>query len=287
MPGGSRGDSDVLAHNYEKPYSWWGLERDEATPRTLPWLVRAETLDAREAALLSLAVEMRRTLIVVAEETHAGKTTLLTALLSFMDPATRPLYVRGLYERFEYIETLNPANRYVLCNEISAHLPTYLWGQGVRRLFDGLAAGFPMATTMHAASADEALAMLQRYPLEVSAEQAVAIDLIVTLKMGMVDGRVTRRVTAIDRVLARAGGVTTQRLAERDPLRAAPQIHSGRMVAALSAWGEISEDDAARLLAAQERFLRACAEQSPADDTSFTQQLAQFRATGSQRPSPS
>jgi Flp pilus assembly CpaF family ATPase len=278
MSSGRAGENDALARNYEKPHGWWGLERDDAVPRTLPWLIRAGTLGAREAAFLSLAVEMRRTLIVAAEETRAGKTTLLTALLSFIDPTTRPVYVRGLYERFEYIEALDPANRYVLCNEISAHLPTYLWGHGVRRLFDGVAAGFPMATTMHAASAEEALRTLQRYPLDVSPAQVVMIDLIVTLKRGMVDSHTARRVIAIDRVIERNGAPALQRIAERNPLRAAPQIESGRMVAALARWGEISEDDAARLLAAQERFLRACAERDTVDASAFRDQIAMFRA---------
>ena len=278
MSSGRAGDGDAPARDYARPYSWWGHEHDEATPRTLSWLIEAGTLGVREAALLSLAIEMRRSLIIVAEEPRAGKTTLLTALLDFMDPATRPVYVRGLYERFEFIEELDPANRYVLCNEISAHLPTYLWGQGVRRLFDGLLAGFPLATTMHAASAEDALAILQRYPLEVSPEQAARIDLIVTLKMGMVDTRVVRRVIAIDRVLQRSGGLLTQKLSERNPLRAAPQIHSGRMVGALAQWGEIDEDSAARLLAAQERFLTIAAEHNGSDPDAFRRQIARFRA---------
>lgn len=280
MSSGRAGDSEALARNYEKPYGWWGLERDDAAPRTLLWLIRAGTLSAREAAFLSLAVEMRRTLIIAAEEPRAGKTTLLTALLDFMDPTTRPVYVRGLYERFEYIEALDPGNRYVLCNEISAHLPTYLWGQGVRRLFEGLAAGFPMATTMHAASAADALATLQRYPLEVTPEQAALIDLIVTLKLGMVDARVTRRVVGVDRVLRRNNEVTAQPISERNPLRAAPQIHTGRMVAALADWGEIEEDSAARLLATQERFLTGAAEREDADPAAFRRQIARFRAGG-------
>ncbi|CAN5682379.1 hypothetical protein BH23CHL2_BH23CHL2_34420 [soil metagenome] len=268
---------DKLSRNYEKPFGWWGLERDVVEPLTLPGLISSGTLGAGEVALLSLAVEMRRSIIVIAEEVQAGKTTLLTALLHFMDPTTRPIYIRGLYERFEYLTELEPSSRYVLCNEISAHLPTYLWGQGVRHLFDGLDKGFPIATTMHAASADDALEMLQGYPLEVPAEHVADIDLIVTLKKGMVDGRSVRRVVAIDRVLERRGSPVTQQLAVRDPLRSAPQLHSGRIVAVLAAWGEIGDDAASRLLAAQERFLTDCVAKFATDPEGFYRELDRFR----------
>jgi hypothetical protein len=131
---------------------------------------------------------------------------------------------------------------------------------------------------MHAASADDALAILQRYPLDVSPASVAAIDLIVTLKLGMVDGRSVRRVTAIERILPRNGRPAVQRLAERNPLRAAPQLASGRMVAALSAWGEISEDEAARLLVTQERFLAGCVAREADDAATFRDQIALFRA---------
>lgn len=220
---------------------------------------------------------MRRSLVVIAEENEAGKTSLLTALLRFMDATTRPLYIRGIYERFEYLTELDPANRYVLCNEISAHLPTYLWGGGVRQLFEGLDRGFPMATTMHAGSGPAALAMLQGYPLDVPPEHVAKLDVIVTLKQGMVDGNSVRRVIGIDRVVERRGQPAVQPLSVRDPLRSAPQVFSGRMLAALATWGEISDDEASRLLASQERFLTDCAAKHADDADGFYEELERYR----------
>lgn len=220
---------------------------------------------------------MRRSLVVVAGEDKAGKTSLLTALLRFMDATTRPLYIRGIYERFEYLTEVDPPNRYVLCNEISAHLPTYLWGRGVRRLFEGLDKGFPLATTMHAGSSDAALTMLQSYPLDVPPEHTANLDVIVTLKKGMVDGRSVRRVVGIDQVVDRRGQPGVQPLAVRDPLRAAPQLYSGRMLTALAAWGEIGDSDASRLLARQERFLTACAANYADDPDGFYEELERYR----------
>lgn len=228
--------------------------------------------------MLTLAVEMRRSIIVAAAEDHAGKTTLLTALLDFLDPMTRPIYIRGIYERFEYLTALDPVNRYVLCNEISAHLPTYLWGRGVRYLFKGLQSGFPLATTMHAGSADEVLEILQRYPLEVPPEHVAGMDLIVMLKRGMVDGREVRRVVSVDRVQRRSGQPVLRRLALRDPLRAAPQLQLGRMIAALTDWGGINDDEASRLLARQERFLTTCASDYADDPDGYSRAVDRFRS---------
>jgi len=240
-------------------------------------LIASGTLGVAEAAFLTLAVEMRRSIIVAAAEDQAGKTTLLTALLAFLDAATRPVYIRGIYERFEYLTALDPGDRYVLCNEISAHLPTYLWGRGVRYLFDGLIAGFPLATTMHADSAQDVLETLQRYPLEVSVDHMARIDLIVMLRRGMLDGREVRRVVAVERVRERRGQPELQQIAVRDPFRSAPQLYSGRMIAALGAWGDISDDEASRLLAAQERFLAECTATFSDDPAGYASRLEQFR----------
>ncbi|MEZ4523173.1 MAG: type II secretion system protein E [Thermomicrobiales bacterium] len=254
------------------------MERDHAEPRSLPWLIATGTLGAAEAAILSLAVEMRRSVIVAAAEDKAGKTTLLTALLQFMDPSTRPVYIRGIYERFEYLSQLDPVDRYVLCNEISAHLPTYLWGRGVRNLFAGLGNGFPLATTMHAGSSQEAIDALQSYPLEVPPQYVTGIDLIVTLRKGMVDGHQVRRVVAVDRIRERRGVPDLQQLAVRDPMRAAPQIFSGRMVAAIAAWGNLTDNEASRLLASQERFLAESTAEFANDPQGFSQALERFRS---------
>ncbi len=268
---------DKLAREYEEPYGWWGLERATPHPLTLPRLISTGMLGAGEAALLTLAIEMRRSIIVAAEEDGAGKTTLLTALLAFMDPQTRPIYIRGIYERFAYIDALDPENRYVLCNEISAHLPTYLWGRGVRYLFEGLARGFPLATTMHAGSASDVLATLQRYPLEVLPADVAGLDLVVMLRRGMVDGHEVRRVVSVDRVVEQRGAPALRALVERDPLRAAPQLFSGRMIAALVDWGDLSDAEASQLLARQERFLRECVATHANDPEGYQRALAEFR----------
>lgn len=262
---------------YHRSFGWWGYQANQAEPRSLTWLVRAGLLDAQSAAFLSLAVELRRTLIVAAEPHQAGKTTLLTALLDFLPDDAPPIYLRGLYERFEFTATADPDTGYVLCNEISGHLPTYLWGRGVRELFQTLNAGFRMATTMHAASGADVLAQLGRYPLDVPTGHIAAVDLIVTLAVGYVDNHLTRRLVSIERLLPWQGELRLESLAERDPLRAAQRNHPGRMVRALTAWLSIDDEPAARILAGRTRLLETWVERGVIDVAAVQAALAATR----------
>jgi type IV secretory pathway ATPase VirB11/archaellum biosynthesis ATPase len=159
-------DAGAATTLYDEPFGWWGYHWTPSEPRSIVWLLQAGALDAQLGAFLTLAMEARRSFIVIAEPHEAGKTTLLTALLDFLPAGTRPVYLRGWYERFAFLDTVPAADAYLLCNEISSHLPTYMWGGGVRRVFEAAARDYPLATTMHASSAERAFAQLLAYPLE-------------------------------------------------------------------------------------------------------------------------
>lgn len=262
---------------YDRPFSWWGYQANQSVPRTLTWLVLNRALDAQAAAFLSLAVELRRTLVVAAEPHQAGKTTLLTALLDFLPEGVQPIYLRGLYERFAFVSSAEPSTSYILCNEISAHLPTYLWGRGVRELFQTLEQGFRMATTMHAAGGSDVLAQLSRYPLETPARQIACLDLIVTLAIGYVDNHLTRRLVAIERASAVRADIRLESLAEREPLRAEQSNQPGRMVRALSDWLEVDDESAARLLAGRTRLIESWVERGLVEPGAVRAAIAAIR----------
>lgn len=242
--------------DYDKPFGWWGYQWSVAEPRSITWLIDQGMLSVQGAAFLSLAVEARRSLIVVAEPDQAGKTTLLTALVDFLPANVRRIYIRGIYERFSFIGEVPAEDSYVLCNEISHHLPTYLWGRGVRHLFEALEAGYPLATTMHATSASAALEEIQRYPLEVPRQQVSLLDLIITIGMGYVGNQLTRRISRIERISSRDGELRIERLTEREPLRAPVEHQLGGMIRAISEWFSLTDDEASRLLVNRERFLQ-------------------------------
>jgi hypothetical protein len=234
---------------YTQPFGWWGYHWTPADRHSILWLIERGSLDHQVAAFLSLAVQARASIVVVAEPQEAGKTTLLTALLDFLPADTQPIYLRGWYERFTFLESVPPSVGYLLCNEISAHLPTYLWGNGVRRLFEAVEAGYPLATTMHATSAADALNQLAAYPISIPSHQLHLPNLVVTVGVGYATNRLLRRVTRIERISRGDEEPAVEDLARRESLRGELGYQVGRMVGTLAELHQVSDLDASAMLA--------------------------------------
>ena len=240
---------------YARPFGWWGYHWTPPERHSLLWLIERSSLDVPTAAFLSLAIELRASIIIAAEPHEAGKTTLLTALIDFLPPETTPVYLRGWYERFAFLDQVEPARAYLLCNEISSHLPTYLWGRGVKRMFDAVAAGYPLATTMHASGANDALDQLTGYPLNVPARQLTRLDLVITIGVGYASNRLLRRVSRIERIGMDDEGPFIEKIAVREPLRGDLEYQIGHYVGSIAEIGAISDPEASRLLARRTRLL--------------------------------
>ena len=176
-----------------EPYGWWGNALSAPEPLSIVQLIDAGGFDARVAGLLWLLLERHASLIVAAAAPGAGKTTTLTALADFLPPATRRLYLRGWSETFAFVGEADPRHSYLLCNEISPHLPVYLWGRNVARLFAVVAAGYGMAATLHADSLEEVVDLLAGYPLGVPRAAIVRVDLVLILAVDYIDRRPRRR----------------------------------------------------------------------------------------------
>lgn len=247
--------SAAASSGYAEPFGWWGYHWTPPEQRSLLWLIERGALDIRLAAFLSLTIEARASFIVVAEPHEAGKTTLLTALLDFLPEDIQPVYLRGWYERFSFLDTLPPESAYVLCNEISSHLPTYLWGHGVRRVFDAAAAGYPLATTMHATGAADAFDQLAGYPLDVPVEHLASIDLVITIGVGYASNKLLRRVARVERITTGADAPAIQTIAVREPLRADLDYQTGRLIGTLAGLAGSTDDQAANQLAQRVRTL--------------------------------
>ena len=241
--------------SYAEPFGWWGFS-SEGQGRSIAELIRDDVLTARVAAFLWLALEHRASLVVAAEPHGAGKTTLLTALLDFLPAEAAPTYLRGWYERFEFLDSTTPESAYLLCNEISQHLPTYLWGRGVRRVFEAARQGYGLATTMHATGAAGVLTLLTAYPLEVPIEHAAVLDFVLTLGIGPRRGEVVRRLLRLEEVRLTPDGVLIEPLAERDVLLSELESRPGQLVGVLGARFGLEPDAAAAELARREQFLR-------------------------------
>ena len=197
-------DLDRQPRDDAEPYGWWGFGWEVPDPLSIADLIAAGNFDARTAALLWLLIEARASIVVAADPPGAGKTTTLTALSDFLPPDTGRIYLRGWNETFAFVGSADPARSYVLCNDISAHLPVYLWGRKVLQLFAARAAGFPFGATMHADTADEVIAILAGYPLYVPLPAIAGLDLVMTLAVDYAARRPRRRLERLT-LLRRTG----------------------------------------------------------------------------------
>jgi hypothetical protein len=172
------------AVRYEEPFYWWGPAWTTPAPLSLRDLLRNGTLDPWPAAILWAALARRRSLTVVSGPSRVGKTTILSALLTFLPPSTRRIYLRGSRESFAFLADPDvvPARTALLVNEISPHLPVYLWGPAVRQFLQAGRAptgrGFTLLATAHAESAMELVALLTGSPLRVPTCEISALEYV-------------------------------------------------------------------------------------------------------------
>ncbi len=240
-------------------------------------LLHEGNLDARTAAFLWMAIEQRASFVVASNLEDAGKTTLLTALLDFLAPGVQTLYLRGWYERFDFHESHDPASTYLLCNEISDNLPTYMWGQGVRRLFEVAGEGFAIATTLHANSADEMIDLLTSFPLEVPRHLVGRIDFVLTLDGGSRSSNFLRRLKRVELINASDDGIRAETIVERDVLQSPLVSRPGRLIGVLSDRFGIDRSAATSELARREQFLERLQRETPAEIGSLAEAIRQFQ----------
>ncbi len=238
------------------PFGWWGHRASPERPLSVVDLLRNGNLDTRIAAFLWLAIEARASLVVAATVEDAGKTTMLTALLDFLSPQVETLYLRGWYERFDFLDTNDPASTYLLCNEISDNLPTYLWGPGVRRLFEAADQGFSLATTLHVKDAAEMVNLLTSFPLEVPRRLLSHIDLVLTLDGGHRSSQYLRRLMRVEILdSSEDDDVKVETIAHRDVLLSPLVSRPGRLIGVLTERFGLERDYATTELARREQFL--------------------------------
>jgi energy-coupling factor transporter ATP-binding protein EcfA2 len=169
---------------YDEPFAWWGPGWQAPATRGIADLLRDETVDSWTAANLWAGIARRRSLAVVAGGSGVGKTTLLTALLEFLPSGTRRVYLRGCFESFAFLAdpTVNPLETALMINEISPHLPVYLWGPAVGRILEASQRGFMLLATAHADSVHDFVGALTGSPLHIRADQTAALEFVMVLE---------------------------------------------------------------------------------------------------------
>ncbi|HUF06890.1 MAG TPA: hypothetical protein VMP86_05835 [Candidatus Binatia bacterium] len=139
------------------PDGWWGYHWALPRPMSAVELIGTPTIDSRLMAILWAVVSRRRSVMLSSEAPQAGKTTALSALVDFLPPDTTGIFVRGWWEEYDWIEEIEPGTGYLLINEMSDHLPIYVWGRAARGALMLAGKGWGLGATMHADSLPEAL----------------------------------------------------------------------------------------------------------------------------------
>ncbi len=202
--------------DYDMPVGWWGWNWEPPVPMSITQLLEAGNMDARTAALCGMTIEAHGSMLIAAEQPHSGKTTTLTALLDFLPNATRRIFIRGWAETFDFLGQTRPEATLLLANELSSHLPVYLWGPKAVRVFETLRRGYALASTLHADSCDEALAQLVG-ELGVDRRDLARINLLMVMRIyATTGGGYARRVVSLHRLVPRGGNVTALPLVEHD-----------------------------------------------------------------------
>ena len=107
-----------------------------------------------------------------------------------------------------------PASTALLINEISPHLPIYLWGPAVSRALAAGEAGFQILATAHGRSVTEFAASLTGSPLRISARNLAALGLVALLEPEGEGGH--GRLTEVWQLSPARDGVSLERLGPQD-----------------------------------------------------------------------
>lgn len=165
----------------DEPFYWWGPVWAPQHSRTLTQLVNQELLSAREAAVLAVLYRRGASLFVISRTSGACKSTLLDAIVQSGSQYRDRIYLRGSYETFDFLDGVDVRRCCLLVNEISPHLPIYLWGGGVGRFLHAAAAGYQLCATSHAADARSFIHLLTTRPLDVPLAEVHRPKVVVTL----------------------------------------------------------------------------------------------------------
>ena len=170
------------------PYERYYWHYESRRQLSIAQIIALGSVDAETAALIWVLLEHGASFTVAGPtdpQPGVGKTTTMNALLQFLPEGTALAYMSGMYETFAFtrLPEVDSANTYVLCNEVSDHLPIYMWGRVARRFLSLPAQGYHVATSVHADTIDDVLSMYRR-DLRLSVDDIRRLGVIVN--MGLV-----------------------------------------------------------------------------------------------------
>jgi hypothetical protein len=169
----------------QDPYERYYWHYESRRPLSMAQIIALESVDAETVALLWLLLEHGASITVAGPtdpQPGIGKTTTLNALLQFLPEGTALAYMSGMYENFSFtrLPDIDPAKTYALCNEVSDHLPIYMWGRVARRYLMLPHQNYHIATSVHADTIDDVINMYQN-DLRLKPEDVRRLGIVVNI----------------------------------------------------------------------------------------------------------
>ncbi|MBA3824425.1 MAG: hypothetical protein H0X24_11090 [Ktedonobacterales bacterium] len=165
------------------PYHRYRLHYESDNQLSVPEIIAHGSVDAHTAATIWALLDKRASYIIAGPTDPTpgvGKTTTLNALLPFYPAGTGLVYTLGIYEDFAFRGDVPPGETTVLANEVSDHLPIYMWGGKARTFLRLPADGYTIATSCHADALPDVLGIL-RQDLRLTVHDVHRIQIIVNI----------------------------------------------------------------------------------------------------------
>jgi hypothetical protein len=255
----------MMYFDASNPYHRQRMHYESQRQLSLPELIGRGSLDAATGAVLWTLLEHRASYIIAGPTDPTpgvGKTTTLNSLLPFYPRGTGLVYTLGMYEDFDFVDQVTPQETTVLANEVSDHLPIYMWGGHARTFLRLPEKGFTIATTCHADRLPDVMSILQQ-DLRLQDDEIRQIRFIVNI--GLV-GRTwpqRRRWLTTHFILPPGTGpdapMVISRWREKTDAFTAPKPE---VVAAMAAWAGVTEEAFQTEVATRAAFLADLAAQN-------------------------
>ncbi|MPZ23957.1 MAG: hypothetical protein GEU28_10535 [Dehalococcoidia bacterium] len=184
---------------------------------TITQLMAAGNFSPQMVAALWMGLENGASIVIASDPPSSGKTTTLTALLPFFPPDALLYFTRGLGEDFSLPPPGAEGPVYLMVNEISDHLPVYSWGSYVQRIFELMADGYAMASTMHCDTTEEVIEQLMEQ-VGVTPSLVGHLTLVVPLEVRRGPRGVVRRALEVAMLRPSPEGPLKSRLGHWSPI---------------------------------------------------------------------